>query len=82
MKFALCGFLLLSLCGCASQAVRPSPTADQVMAEQYRAEGARGAISGPEAAAIAQTYRRGIGGSAQNPSGGQTVRESSIDGNP
>jgi hypothetical protein len=82
MKFALCGFLLLSLCGCADRAVRPSPTADQVMAEQYRAAGARGALSGSEATAIARSYRRSIGGGAQSPPGRGASAESAIDGNP
>jgi hypothetical protein len=81
MKFALCGFLLLSLCGCADQAVRPSPTADQVMAEQYPAAGARGALGGFEATAIARSYRRGIGG-AQSPPGRGATAEPAIDGNP
>lgn len=82
MKFALCGFLLLSLCGCADHAVRPSPTADQVMAEQYRAAGARGALGGSEAAAIARSYRHDIGGDAQSSPGRETRAESAIDGNP
>lgn len=82
MKLIFCGFLFLGLCGCADRAVRPTPTAEQVMAEQYRAEGARGAISGPEAAAIAQAYRRGIGGEAQAPPTRGTGTESAIKENP
>jgi hypothetical protein len=80
MKPALCGFLFLALCGCAGHAVRPSPTADQVMAEQYRARGAQGAIGGPEASAIAEAYRRDIGG-ARKPSESEAVTES-VDRNP
>jgi hypothetical protein len=52
------------------------------MAEQYRAAGARGALSGSEATAIARSYRRGIGGGAQSPPGRGASAESAIDGNP
>ncbi|HEY4266513.1 MAG TPA: hypothetical protein VGM72_14445 [Micropepsaceae bacterium] len=65
IAFLLCGVALTGLSGCASSAVRPSPTTDQVMAEQYRAQGEHGSISGPETAAIADAYRKAIGKSTQ-----------------
>lgn len=65
--FPVFGVALLGLCGCADSAVKPSPTSDQVMTEQYRARGAQGAMSGPEISAIAGTYRQQIGKPAQAP---------------
>jgi hypothetical protein len=65
--FPVFGVALFALCGCADNAVKPSPTSDQVMTEQYRAHGSQGATSGPEISAIADTYRQQIGKSAQAP---------------
>jgi hypothetical protein len=59
-------FLLLSLGGCASGAVQPTPTSDQVIAAQLRARGDQGAMSGPEAAAIADAYRQEIAKPSRN----------------
>ena len=56
----LCAIALPSLAGCIAGPVEPSPTTDQVFAEQYRARGSQGAITGPEAEAIAQSYGRQI----------------------
>lgn len=56
-------FAILALCGtaaCAPQAVAPSPTADQVLAAQYRAQGGHGPMSGSESQAVMDSYRRGI----------------------
>ena len=54
------GVLLLGLGGCAGDAVKPSPTSDQVIAAQLRARGSHGELSGPEAGAIADAYRQQI----------------------
>lgn len=54
------GALLFGLCGCTGDAVRPSPTSDQVIATQLRARGNRGEISGPETSAIADAYHQQI----------------------
>jgi hypothetical protein len=54
------GVVLLGLTGCADDAVKPLATSDQVIAEQYRARGDQGAISGPEISAIADAYRQQI----------------------
>jgi hypothetical protein len=56
----LCGLSLLGAAGCTADTVKPSPTADQVMAEQYRARGGQGAMSGSEAGGIAEAYRQQI----------------------
>jgi len=66
-SFPVFGVAVICLCGCADSAVKPSPTSDQVMTEQYRARGGQGAISGPEISAIAGAYRQQIGKSAQAP---------------
>jgi hypothetical protein len=60
----LFGALLFGLGGCAGNAVKPSPTSDQVIAAQLRARGDHGEMSGTEAAAIADAYRQQIGKSA------------------
>ncbi|MES2256414.1 MAG: hypothetical protein V4559_15410 [Pseudomonadota bacterium] len=65
--FPVFGVALFALCGCADSAVKPSPTSDQVMMEQYRARGDQSAMSGPEINAIADTYRQQIGKPAQAP---------------
>ena len=65
--FPMFGVALLGLCGCAGSAVKPSPTSDQVMTEQYQARGNQGAMSGPEISAIAGIYRQQIGKPAQAP---------------
>lgn len=54
------GALLFGLSGCAGDAVKPSPTSDQVIAAQLRARGNQGEMSGPESGAIADTYRQQI----------------------
>ncbi len=59
-SFLACGLMLPGLAGCAGDAVKPSPTSDQVMTEQYRAQGARSALSGAEAQAITDAYHRDI----------------------
>jgi len=69
---ALCA-LLLGLCGCADNGVKPSPTTDQVIAAQLRARGNRGEISGPEVSAIADAYHQQIAKptqKSQSPSSG------------
>ncbi|MEO7054403.1 MAG: hypothetical protein ABI191_05475 [Rhizomicrobium sp.] len=63
--FPVFGVALLGLCGCADNPIKPSPTSDQVMTEQYRARGSQGAMSGAEIGAIATTYRQQIGKPAQ-----------------
>ncbi len=65
--FPVFGVALLGLCGCADSAVKPSPTSDQVMTDQYRARGGQGAMSGAEIGAIADTYRQQIAKPAQAP---------------
>jgi hypothetical protein len=52
------GALLFILCGCANAGIKPSPTADQVVAAQLRARGDRSEISGLEASAITDAYRQ------------------------
>ncbi len=64
-----CGAIPFLLCGCAAGAVKPSPTADQLLAIQYRASAPHGAMSGPEAGAVLKAYRQDIGKSAMPPSG-------------
>jgi hypothetical protein len=56
----LCGLALPSLASCSTDPVKPSPTSDQIFAEQYRASGSQGAITGMEADAIAQSYGRQV----------------------
>jgi hypothetical protein len=66
-RFApLLGLLLCGLGGCAGDAVQPTPTSDQVIAAQLRARGGQGAMSGPEAAAIADAYRQEIAKPSRN----------------
>ena len=65
--FPVFGVAVICLCGCADSAVKPSPTSDRVMTEQYRARGSQGAMSGPEISAIAGIYRRQMGKPAQAP---------------
>ncbi len=62
----LCCLMSAGLGGCAAGSVQSSPTADQVMAAQYRAQSERGAISGPEASAIAEAYRQAIAKAPQS----------------
>ena len=76
------GFFLLLLTGCTSEPVHPSPTADQVMAEQYRARTEHGAISGTEASAIADAYHQTIGKSPQHATSSQVLDRPSIETNP
>jgi hypothetical protein len=61
------GALLFGLCGCAGDAVKPSPTSDQAIAAQLRARGGHGEMSGAEAGAIADAYRQAIGRPSQQP---------------
>ena len=63
----LCAQSLLSLAGCATDAIKPSPTSDQVLAAQYRAHGDQPAISGAEADAIMEAYRQQIAKPSQTP---------------
>lgn len=63
----LCAWSLLSLAGCTTDTIKPSPTSDQVMAEQYRARGGQGAMSGPETDAIVEAYRQQITRPSQMP---------------
>jgi hypothetical protein len=51
-----CGLLLTA---CAQY--RPAATADQVLARQYAARSIHGAMTGAEAQAIAESYRKAIG---------------------
>jgi hypothetical protein len=62
-----CGAIPFLLCGCAAGAVKPSPTADQLLAVQYRASAPHGAMSGPEAEAVLKAYQRDIGKPAAPP---------------
>jgi len=57
---AALGAALFGLCACADNAVRPSPTSDQVIAAQLRARGSQGEISGSEVSAIADAYHQQI----------------------
>jgi hypothetical protein len=59
--------ILLCVAGCAELNVKPSPTADQVMAQQYRARDPHGAMSGGEAGVIAEAYRQQIAKPPQMP---------------
>jgi len=54
------GTLLFGLGGCTGDAVKPSPTSDQVIAAQLRARGTHGDMDGREAGAIADAYRQQI----------------------
>jgi len=56
-----CGLLLA---GCAGY--RPAATSGQVLARQYAARGMHGALTGAEAQAIADTYRKSIGAPPAN----------------
>jgi hypothetical protein len=78
----LCGLMSAGLGGCAADPVQPSPTADQVMAAQYRAQGERGAISGPEASAIAGAYHQAIAKAPQSASSGETRNDTTPERNP
>ena len=56
----LLALLVPALAGCIRDRIAPSPTADQVLAAQYRAQGERGAMSGAESQAVMDAYRHGI----------------------
>ena len=60
MRRALLILSLLSLGGCAREAVKPSPTANDVLAAQYRAQDAHGEMRGAESQAVMDAYRRDI----------------------
>lgn len=67
-RFALLlGTLLFGLGGCTGDAVKPSPTSDQVIAAQLRARGGHGEMGGPEAGAIADAYHQQIARPSQKP---------------
>jgi len=78
----LCCLMSAGLGGCTAAPVQPSPTADQVMAAQYRAQGERGAISGPEASAIAQAYHQAIAKAPQTVSSGEIRNDTTTESNP
>jgi hypothetical protein len=63
MKTALLIACLL-LTGC--ETMPPAATSDQVLARQYAARGAHGVLSGSEAQAISDSYRKTIGAPAAN----------------
>jgi hypothetical protein len=56
VSLVACGLLLA---GCAEY--RPAVTSGQVLARQYAAQGMHGAMTGAEAQAIANAYRKSIG---------------------
>lgn len=64
----LVGLALLT--GCTTSPAAPAATADSVLAAQYRASGAHGALTGEEADRIMQTYERTGGPAAALPPSG------------
>jgi hypothetical protein len=60
LRVIACGTVPFFLSGCATGAVKPSPTTDQVLAAQYRASAPHGAMSGPESDAVLKAYREDI----------------------
>ena len=73
MRRAVLILSLLGLGGCAREAVKPSPTANDVLAAQYRAQDAHGEMSGVESQAVMDAYRRDIAKPAASMAGSSSM---------
>ena len=73
MRRAVLILSLLGLGGCATEAVKPSPTANDALAAQYRAQGEHGAMSGAELQAVVDAYRRDIAKPAASLAGSSSM---------